>query len=113
MYPACVMQRPLVVLPATHEMVFVEVFEFGGLQNLPTVRQRCKVELFQTLFDGSEGRIFKTHLVDEFWQRQDGRAFGAPGSGSRVRRGACCLPPACQGQPINQCLWLPPPFLVF
>lgn len=45
-YPACVIQRSLVVLPASHEMMFVEVFEFGGFQNLSTVRQGRKIELF-------------------------------------------------------------------
>ena len=39
-------QRSLVVLPAAHEMVFVEVFEFGGLQNLSTMRQGCEIKLF-------------------------------------------------------------------
>ena len=45
-YPACMIQRSLVVLPAAHEMVFVEVFEFGGLQNLSTMRQGSEIKLF-------------------------------------------------------------------
>ena len=92
------MQRSLVVLPAAHEMVFVEVFEFGGLQNLSTMRQGCEIKLFsRILFDGIKGGIFETHLLDEFWQRQDSRAFWTADGGSRIRRGSRCLSPACQG----------------
>ena len=47
MYPTCMMQRSLVILPTTHEVVFVDVFEFGRLQNLSTVRQVCEIELLQ------------------------------------------------------------------
>jgi hypothetical protein len=53
-YPACMMQRALVVLPAAHEMVFVEVFELGGLQNLSTMRQGCEIKLFSQIFIRSD-----------------------------------------------------------
>lgn len=47
MYRTGMLQRSLVVLPGAHEMVFVEVFEFGGFEDLSTVRQGCKIKLFR------------------------------------------------------------------